>query len=323
MGVNLREYTRAVGLDELDGITVDEAAQDFMPAAVVGLAAGDIVALHPPYSGQKAELYGETRFDKGKVAKAVGESAIENVDAPGVVYDFQTFAAEYFYQPGSPFRTFGNSGAVSVRSDEVVVDGISVALSRRPEVVVDFDACLTGRNYQVDQIRMVAGLARPFVYTPIANSHFMHEAIKRYYGHLGLDVEAFISSKSLFDGREGDDAMVVKDIIIEQKRATGSTEAADVSLCTGAQHADPENLKYGVKLARTLLKEDGLMVIRALAEPTTDEIGADMIAEWAFESGFDEKDAVIGETVFEPTSGAFRSGHIEDRKMKGILLGKR
>ena len=51
-GINLPEMLRQANLEELTAIGREEIAKDFMPAAVTGLADGDFVLVHTPYTGR-------------------------------------------------------------------------------------------------------------------------------------------------------------------------------------------------------------------------------------------------------------------------------
>ena len=82
--INLHKILEQLGIEELSSIKKEELAADFLPAAVVGFADGDIVAVHPEYTGKKAELYGRNHLGEGRVAQALTKAALENGEAPHV-----------------------------------------------------------------------------------------------------------------------------------------------------------------------------------------------------------------------------------------------
>lgn len=63
--ISVPELMRQVGLEELADIGSEEIIMDFMPAAVTGLADGDIMSIHQIYDGQRAVLYGESHYGEG------------------------------------------------------------------------------------------------------------------------------------------------------------------------------------------------------------------------------------------------------------------
>lgn len=130
-GANLPELAQQIGLGELASISRQEVATNFMPAAIAGLADGDMVIMHPEYAGRMAELYGQNHYGDGLVAQAILRVALENGMDPGNVYDFQGFAADYFTQPGSPFDGQRHASAVQIHPEAVVIDGNPLALASR------------------------------------------------------------------------------------------------------------------------------------------------------------------------------------------------
>jgi len=150
--INFSELAHEIGLEELAAIDRGEITSSFMPAAVVGLADGDIIAMHQPYSGRQAELYGEVRFDEGLVAKAIARTALANGMEPGPMYNFQKDTADYFTHPRSPFSSSVAQSSISIYPEAMTIDGNPLAFARSPSLVLDYGACLTGRSYIADQI---------------------------------------------------------------------------------------------------------------------------------------------------------------------------
>lgn len=74
------QLVRQIGLEELSEIGAQEIAQDFMPAAIAGLAEGDILVMHQqPYADRLARLYGEHFYNEGEVARSIGRQRFRTV----------------------------------------------------------------------------------------------------------------------------------------------------------------------------------------------------------------------------------------------------
>jgi SAM-dependent methyltransferase len=321
--VSLPELVRQVGLEELATIGKEELAKDFMPAAVTGLADGDLVTMHQPYTGRQAELYGENHFGDGKVAQTIGRAAIENGMAPGNLYEFQGFAAEYFTTPGSPLSSFKTESSVRVYPEAVTIDGNPLALARTPSLVIDYGACLTGRSYIADQMAFPNRGQRPFTYVPLTRTHFMNQTLANTYdANYGPGTARAVIANQLYIGREDGVTGTTDEIIRAHNGLNLPTEVADVILCTGAQHAAPEDLQRGITNAHKLLKEGGMLVVRSLARPAADELGTEEIAGWAFDAGFIDRNVVRYEAALESAGSLLLTGHFGEREIQTLVLTK-
>ncbi len=322
-GIHLHELVRQVGLEELSTIGREEVGRDFTPAAVVGLADGDVLVTHPPYTGKKAELYGENHFGDGRVAKAIVAAALENGMTPGPIYDFQNFAAEYFTHPNSPFAVHKTESSIRVYPEVVTIDGNPLALARTPTLVFDYGACLTGRSYIADQWNFLRQRKQPFTYSPLTRLHFTNRAlIKTYDANYGPGTAQAVIEKQLYIGREDGVAAATDEVIRAQQAHNAPTDIADIILCTGAQHASKDDLRRGIINAHTLLKEGGTLIVRSLARPASDEIGTDQITGWAFEAGFQERDAICYEANLEQIGTLILTGHFGEREIQTVILKK-
>lgn len=322
-GISLPELVRQVGLEELVTIGEEEIAKDFMPAAVTGLADGDIVTVHRPYIGRRAELYGENQYNDGKVAQTIGQAAIESGMTPGNLYNFQGMAAQYFTESNSPFNAHRTESSVRIYPEAITIDGNPLALARTPSLVLDYGACLTGRSYIADQIAFLDQKQRPFTYSPLTRLHFANQAlINTYDANYGRGTAQAVIRNQLYIGREDGVAAATDEIIRAQTAHNALVETADVILCTGAQHAAPEDLKRGIANARTLLKEDGMLVVRSLAHPAVDELGTEEIAGWAFDAGFTDRNVVRYEAALENVGTLLLKGHFGEREIQTLVLTK-
>ncbi len=323
MAVVLPELVRQIGLEELSTIETEEIVTNFMPATVTGLADGDVVVMHEPYNGRDAELYGENHFGEGVVAKAMARAAIANGMEPGQIYDFQTFAAEYFTSADSPFVTNRTESTVRVYPEAVTIDGNPLALARTPSLVFDYGACLTGRSYIADQMKFLDQGKRPFTYSPLTRLHFTNQSlINTYDVRHGKGTAKVAIDNQLYIGREDGIAAATDEVIRAQRAHGAPVEVADVILATGAQHAERADMKRGIENAHTLIKEGGMLVLRALARPATDELGTDEIAGWAFDASFQEKDAIHYEAALNQVGTLIQSGHFGEREIKTLVLTK-
>jgi hypothetical protein len=323
MAVNVPELVKSIGLEELASITREEVATDFMPASIAGFADGDLYVMHEPYSDVKAELYGESHYSEGKVAKLMLKSALANEMKPGALYDFQGFAAEIFTYPTSPYSTQTASSAVHVHPEGVVVDNKPIALPRKPSLVIDYGACLTGRSYLADQMGFVRHGHRPFAYSPLTRLHFTNQVLINTYNSLfgHGTAEAFISNQ-LYIGREDGITSATNELIQGQRTHDAPTEVADVVICAGSQHSSNEDLQQGVANAHALLKEGGKLIIRSLAQPSENEIGTNDITAWAFGAGFEERNSLRYEAALTELGPLLMSGHFGERAIETVVLTK-
>lgn len=320
--ISMAELSRQIGLEELADLRAEDAAE-FMAAAVVGLADGDFVVTHEPYSGRQAELYGENKLNDGLIAKAVARTAIENGMNPGPIYDFQGFAATLATDPRSQFASVKTVSSIRIHPEAVTIDGNPLALSQPPKLILDYGACLTGRSYIEDQMRFLNQGRQPFTYAPLTRTHFMNGSlIKTYDVNYGPGTASAFIRNQLYIGREDGTAGATGEIIKGQQSHGRPTEVADIILCTGAQHASAKDLQKGITNAHTLLREGGMLVVRSLARPASDEIGTEKITAWAFEAGFDERNALHYEAALEQMGTLLLSGHFGDREIQTVVLTK-
>ena len=313
-----------VGLEELANISQVDLATDFMPSAVAGLADGDIAVFHEPYYDKQAELYGENHYGDGRVAKAIARTAIENGMAPGLIYDFQDFAVGYATASNSPVKITLPVSAVRIYQDAVTIDGNPLIIARTPSVILDYGACLTGRSYITDQMRFAkVHHQRPFTYSPLTRLHFTNEAlIKTYDANYGLGTANLMIENQLYIGREDGVANATNEIIRAQTAHGATAEIADIVLCTSSRHTAAADLKLGIRNARSLLKEGGLLIVRSLAYPAADELGTDVISGWAYEAGFEEKKALHYEAGLDKIGTLLLTGHFGEREIHSVVFTK-
>jgi hypothetical protein len=323
MAIDFKNLVESAGLPELSRMEKQEVASDFMPAAVTGLADGDLYAQHEPYDGHRAELYGRNSFNEGRVSKALGKAAIDNGMSRTDLYDFQGFAAEYYHNPDGPFASHDPLSAIRIFPSAVSVDDNAIGLQRPPTLVVDFAACLTGRSIIRDQLKFLDYQVRPFTYSPLTRTHFMNKVLMMDYDRqLGEGASRLMVDRKMYIGREDDVASATDEILDAQRRHDAPTEVADIVLSTHAQHTSASELQAGIRNAYSLLKDSGLLVIRALAQPDGDETSAEMMAGWAFDAGFDEAKASRHDAIVENTGSLLVSGHFGKQMMQSIVIRK-
>jgi hypothetical protein len=321
MSVKMAHVAHRIGLEELAQIGQEEALTNFLPAAVAGFADGDITTLHAPYAGRQAELYGENRYGEGLVARALSQAAIEDGVTPGVLRDFQRHAAGYFLGPRSPYAKMSKS-AISIYPEVVAIDGNPLMLPRSPELILDIGACLTGRSYLPDQMNFIQHGVRSFCYSPIVRTHFANAVLLGTYDAVyGEGTSRLISDKQLYIGREDGPAFATDEILANHQALNISAEIADIVICAGAQHTSAEDLERGVTNSYKLLKEGGMLIIRALSRPAADELGTDQIAEWAYTAGFPEQ-SVRYMADLDSLGALMLTGHFGEREIQTIVLSK-
>lgn len=132
--IDVPELVKSLGFEELASMGREEMITDFLPACITGFADGDLYAMHEPYSGEQADLYGEGHYSEGRVAKVVLEAALANRMDPGPLYDFQGFVAEIFTDPKSLYatQTQATTNSVRIHPEAVVVDDNIVTLDQKP-----------------------------------------------------------------------------------------------------------------------------------------------------------------------------------------------
>lgn len=321
--VSIPELVKHIGLEELASMERSEMIADFLPAAITGFADGDMITMHEPYSGRRAELYGENHYTSGLVTPTLAKAAIENGMLPGPIYDFQGFAAEYFTQPGSPFASHDGYSSVRIYPEVVTVDGNIIGLKRPPVLIFDLGACLTGRSLITDQMQFLDRNQRPFIYSPLTRLHFTNQIlINTYRARYGVETATSVLHNGLYIGREDGIAAATHEVIQAQTEHDAPVDIADVILALGAQHTTPADMKQGIENAFTLLAEDGLLVIRALARPAADELGTKEIESWAYESGFQENKATYFSASIDQIGSILQSGHYGDHEIATVVLSK-
>lgn len=322
-GIQLGELSEKLSIPEIAEMRVDQLVCDFMPAAVTGLADGDVYAMHSDYSGRRAELYGESSYNSGIVAKTIARVALEDGMKAGVLRDFQYFAAQYFVNPNSPFVSTQFHSPVSVLAEGVKIDGQFVKTDHPPNYVLELGACLSSKSIQADQIKFITKGLRPFTYVPVTRLHFTNQSlIFNYDNLLGARGSGLALETGLYVGREDGIDSATTEMIRVQRANSAPTEFADVIICTGAQHSTAEQIERGVRRSYALLREGGLMVVKALSKPSYDELGADTIAGWAYESGFEENKTTTFETGLFSPGILLQSGHFGESEMRNIIFKK-
>lgn len=323
MVVDIPRLVTSLDLDELAHINREEFATNFMPASIAGLADGDLYVMHEPYSGNEADLYGESHYGEGRVAEVMLKAALANGMQPGPLYGFQGIAAEFMTNPLSPFGIKTADSSVHIYPEAVVVDNHPIALPRKPSFVMDYGACLTGRSYLADQLLFVRQGERPFAYSPLTRLHFTNQVLMHTYNVLyGRGTADMFIDNQLYIGREDGVAGATDELISGQQAHSAPTEVADVIICAGSQHTTAEDLKKGVSNAHRLLKEGGKFIVRSLAQPSSDELGTQAITNWAFEAGFPESGAIYHKAPLTGLGSLLLSGHFGERAIAAAVLTK-
>lgn len=321
--IDISELGKQIGLPELADASYEDIENDVVNAAIAGFADSDLMLLHPPYEGQKAELYGFTQYNQGRVARTMGKAAIENGPTPGILYDFQSYTAARLTQPRGPFEASRELGAVRIYSEAITIDENPLALPRKPTLVFDYGACLTSRSYIADQRKILERHQRPFTYLPITRSHFMNQVLLNTYDtDYGPGTAEAMVRNQLYIGQENGVGPATSEIVENQRAHKIPTEVADIILAIGARHISSESMECGIKNAHTLLKEGGMLVIRAAANPASHEVGAQKIADWAFESGFQEKNEIRYQAKLDVIRTALTTGTFGQSTLQTIVLAK-
>lgn len=313
-----------IGLPELADIDHEEIVREFSPAAIAGFADGDIVIQHEQFTDpQQVKLYGQAIFNLGEVAKRLHDASVETAEEPGLVRDLQSFMAQTFSISSSMYDRTNGGLSVMVYPGAIEVDDTPIVLNRVPETVVEFGACLSSRSVIRDQLAFRTAGEGIFRYVPITRNHFTNQVLLNDYDRMLDGLSERMIERGLFIGREDGIARATDEIISAQDAAGAPSDIADLIICTGGQHTTEADLKRGAENAIKILKDDGLFVIRALARPAADEIGADQIADWAFESGFEQGDMYEypAHTHFN-LGGALVTGSSPIRDVKTLLLSK-
>jgi hypothetical protein len=146
--------------------------------------------------------------------------------------------------------------------------------------------------------------------------------MKSYDVEYGEGTSSLMIDQGVYYGREDGVASASNELIRAQKSNNAPVEVADIVLCTGAQHTTSDELKVGIKNAHAFLKEDGLLVLRALSRPAAAELGTDEIAGWAYEAGFNEKDAISFDSDLMQIGSLLLSGHYGEREVRTKVLKK-
>lgn len=321
--LSIEQLSKRIDVPEVASFRAEDLVSDFMTAAIMGLADGDFIGIHEKYTGRKAELYGESNYNEGVIAQNIARAALDDGMTPGVMYDFQDYAAQYFTLPGNPLRGTGFKNPVSIHANGILTVSDNVfALTHEPHVVFDFGACLSGRSFLHDQVRLVQEGRGLFTYAPLTRLHFTNQALIYTYNTFQDGFANLMINNGLYKGREDGIDTATSEIIKAQTAHNASTEIADVVVCAGSHHSTPDEIESGIKRAHSLLAEEGVLVIKALSRPATDELGADKIAEWAFETGFHERNATEFETAITSPGVLLSSGHFGAREMKTIIISK-
>jgi hypothetical protein len=315
--IDLTEVLRQSGLDELIGMHHSKVPE-FVVASVIGLCDGDIELLHGPFTDKQAELYGERQYGDGKVAKAIINAALKNGMTPGPLYDFQMYAAHTYLEPSGMFSTHKSKSSIRIYPEAVTIDEHPLALARAPSTVMDYSACLTGRSYIADQVAFLARGERPFRYMPITRLPFVNRVLMHTYDSHEEGLTNLAVAHRLYIGREDGVASTTNETIRAQHAHGQPTEIADIILCAETQHTPPEDLRTGMQNTHSLLREGGALIIRSIVGSESNGLSAEDVAGWAFEAGFQEKDAIR----YTATGGQIVRGTIEPQEAQTVVLTK-
>ena len=321
MLINIHELITKVGLDKIHNVDSVEGLCDFLPAAVCGLADGDFVSLHSPYTGEAAILYDKTAYHDSLVAKAVGRAAVKNGIEPGVIYDFGKFAADFTVQMRT--QTKDKPSAIRILPHVVVVDDNPIVLRKPPKIVVEYGACITSRSHLTDQLKFPEQNAKPFVYVPVTTGNFMNQVLIGTYDSLHGDgtAEKMIADR-LYVGQEEGVAVATEDMIKAQTTYGARLDIADLILCANTHHMTSHDVKTGITNAATLLSEEGLLVIRGLARPADSVIGIEEMIAMADQAGFNVGEANRYKADLKVFGTPLLSGHFDNGVTETVVLTK-
>lgn len=322
--VTLEKIYDQIGLPELSELSTDEAARDFVPASFVGFADGDIAAIHLPYSDPtRARLYGAITYNEGEVAKRMLATALENGREPTPIYWFQELLASNYDRPNNAVRLDNAHSPAKIFPDAVVIDGNPVMLNRQPGLVVDYGACLNSRSIILDQLNFLQSDRTPFVYTPLTRLHFTNHVLMQTYDlEHGKGTANAMIDKRFYIGREDGVASATDEILRAQIEAGAEVEIADIIVCMGTAHTNGPEMRRGIENGYKMMKEGGILALRSFAKPGSEELGTDVMSEWAFEAGFQEESTLEYSRVSH-VIGAFVLGKGDaEREIKTLILTK-
>jgi len=175
------------------------------------------------------------------------------------------------------------------------------------------------RSFVYDQVTFLMRGDRPFVYSPLARTRFTNRAIMHTYDNqVGSGSTQSFTENQLYIGREDGVKASTEEIIEMQTKHTGRCDIADVIVCAGAQHSTSEDIKAGIENASKILKAGGILIVRSVAKPSSNEIGTDQITDWAYESGFPENGVQFSST-YQSLGHLILTG-IDRRLMKSVVL---
>ncbi len=206
----------------------EELVGHFGIAAISGLSQNDITAIHPPFEGRKAVLFGETAYNDGVVATGMGAAALKAGPKPGFLRQIQTALAASLDEPSSPLASFNQALSTHIFSDMLTVHDQPIPLPCMPEVVIDYTACLSSKQILADQVRFVAEGHPPFAYVGVTRNHFLNEALVRSYNTHEPGLREIMQQKRLYTGREEGISAAMNAFERSNKNAGVPTNVADI-----------------------------------------------------------------------------------------------
>jgi hypothetical protein len=325
MSISLHEVQTIAGIDQDYQLTKDELAGLFIPASVDAFGDGEILSLHGPLDNSDLEkYYGKKFFRDGIVTPNLRAAAIANGRKPGTFTDYQRYVARVYVQELKHSITANPvESGVMIHDDVIAFDDYIYPLNRTAQTVVDYGPGLAGLSHTKAQSIMVLGGEKPYRYLPISRLPFTNQVLAESYdAFLGPGSSQSFMRSQYFLGREDGIASATNEIVEAQTRATGTTEVADAVLASGLMLADKNELKTGIFNSFKILKEGGVLVIRAVALPSADEVGASRMLEWAHEAGFDESKTKRFEVLTGSLGAAMVHGSAAQRQSISAVLTK-
>lgn len=330
--VHIPALMEEIGLPELSDIGTEKFISYAVPAALAGVADGDVKIPYPErLTGMDAEMFGETEAEQGVFTQAIRQAAIDAGPNPGPMRNFQDFLVTAATEPQSNYYHAASPRFARVIGQNIIIHDSAFALPHPPQLLIEYGACMESRAQVDAQLESLQIGSPPYAYSPLARTHFANQSILATYRHTKLaqrlqteartDLQQLVLDRRLFAGREDGEDSATQEIIRANTAVGAPVAVADVILAVSAQHTTPESLEAAVRRSHTILREGGALVIRGMQQPIAGEVAIDDIAQWALTSGFDENRALFFGGKLNLLSRQLESwGSANDDYVAGILV---
>lgn len=263
-----------------------------MRASITGFADGDVSLGHKPYEGTRAELYGEHKYEHGRVAQVMGAAALRNAQKDKTpIYDFQTIAARYAIDPLGPMKPFLNTRSQFALTSHTLAFQREVVLqAQKPfETVMEYGACMISRSLVQDQITTHMQSKNGFVFAPLMRNHFLNAYLMEEYDRLLGPEAARQAMGRAYMPREDGVAAATDSYVQLCDAFDAPTETADLILLRETDHLSSEDFDMGIQYAPRLLKQGGAFVMALYSgRQQCDNVRQDMLYDQLISAGFEE-----------------------------------